>query len=150
NSLCHRQFNERPPSRNSVDHTERTRQNSDGSIPGRTIMPALPETPEYVRFDEFGGFLDAGAVDVAIAGRPTATDLFIFAHGWNNDFATASANYRQMLGQMNAVAANGHFPTGRFEPLTFGVIWPSKAWDESALESFVDDRSALAAIVPDV
>jgi hypothetical protein len=113
-------------------------------------MPALPASPEYVRFDEFGGFLDAGAVDAAITALPTATDVFIFAHGWNNDFATASGNYRQTLEQMNTAAAKGRFPTVRFEPLSFGVIWPSKAWDDSPLESVVDDRSALAAIVPDV
>jgi hypothetical protein len=113
-------------------------------------MPVLPDRPEYVRFDEFGGFLDVAAVDAKLSAERDATDLFVFAHGWNNDFASVSAGYGATLAQLNATAVAGLVSTSPFKPLVFGVIWPSKAWDDPALESFVDDRSALAVLVPEV
>ncbi len=61
-------------------------------------------------------------------GRGGYTDVFLFSHGWNNDWKSANqlyngwlAGYQRLLGEYGAAAAR---PT---KPLFAGVIWPSTA-----------------------
>src|SRR5919201_6007374 len=105
-------------------------------------------TTQYVHFDAAGDFVDRPALDAALAGAAAATDVFVAAHGWNNSFADARASYAELAGHMSAVADQlGLRPAG-FAPLLLGVVWPSKALDDSP-DALVDDGPALAASVPE-
>jgi hypothetical protein len=63
--------------------------------------------PSYVAFDEFGRFVDQPGLDALLAsftGDTAPTDVFVLAHGWNNNFADASQSYTAVLAQMSTVA----------------------------------------------
>ncbi len=81
-----------------------------------------------VPFDQDGlcsGPLTAqGLVDCAAGG--TITDVFLFSHGWNNDWAVAVRRYDEFIEGFSALRAR--YPVGReFRPLLAGVFWPSTA-----------------------
>jgi hypothetical protein len=86
-------------------------------------------TPFYiVPFDKDGlcsGPLTAqGLVDCAADG--TITDVFLFSHGWNNDWAAAIRRYDDFIEGFSALRAR--YPVGRqFRPLLAGIFWPSTA-----------------------
>jgi hypothetical protein len=99
-----------------------------------------PLTPAYVAFDETGAFVDRPGFDTALASAAAndpPTDIFVFSHGWNNNFADATQTYSAVIAQMTAVAdaIAGTRPTP-YRPVALGVIWPSKAWDEAADAAF--------------
>lgn len=103
-------------------------------------MMTTPLSPDYVAFDEDGAFVDRPSFETALATASSSggpTDIFAFSHGWKNNFADASQTYTAVIAQMTAVAdaTPGLRPTP-YRPLALGVIWPSKAWDESAQAAF--------------
>lgn len=56
------------------------------------------------------------------------TDVFVFSHGWNNDWETALARYKAFISVFQTVR-EAHAPDlGRdYKPLLAGVFWPSTA-----------------------
>jgi hypothetical protein len=90
----------------------------------------------YVVFDENGEFIDRASFDGMLASVDSGsvpTDVLVISHGWNNNFADASETYTEIIDQMTAVAdtTQGILPNP-YRPLILGVIWPSKAWNESS------------------
>lgn len=57
------------------------------------------------------------------------TDVFIFSHGWNNDWATANALYNGWIKGYVTFRNQNHLDLGgrEFRPLFVGIIWPSTA-----------------------
>src|SRR5947207_596474 len=99
-----------------------------------------PLSPSYVAFDEDGVFVDRPNFDAVLASAASSgdpTDMFVFSHGWKNNFADASQTYGAVIAQMTAVAdATPGLRPSPYRPLALGVIWPSKAWDEAARAAF--------------
>ena len=62
----------------------------------------------------------------------SCSDVFIFCHGWNNDWPAALARYTSFIDGVSGSAQSA--PIDRaFEPLLVGLIWPSTAltfWEE--------------------
>jgi hypothetical protein len=63
------------------------------------------------------------------------TDVFLFCHGWNNDWEAASGRYAHFLdGYVDLRRDHGLTYSRTFRPLLIGVIWPSTAlvmpWEE--------------------
>ena len=58
-------------------------------------------------------------------GRSTATDVFLFSHGWNNTWSSAIERYESFIAGFAATRAQ--YPLGGqdFRPLLVGVFWPS-------------------------
>ncbi len=105
-------------------------------------MPALPPGP-FETLDVGGGvqapvylipFDKRGRVKapqtrahlVTTAQTGGHTHIFLFSHGWNNDFATALGRYRSFFGEFKAVREQ-HGGLATYRPLLVGVIWPSTA-----------------------
>lgn len=63
------------------------------------------------------------------------TDVFLFSHGWNNDWKAASERYESFIGGMIRTRheLGIPYPEG-YRPLLVGVFWPSTAlvlpWEE--------------------
>src|SRR3712207_4958962 len=69
-------------------------------------------------------FLDQGGV----------TDLFVLAHGWNNDMADARALYANYVGRMRELIDAGHGQgIEARSSAVVGVLWPSKKFTDDAL-----------------
>jgi hypothetical protein len=81
-----------------------------------------------LRFDKDGKPADSAAIDTFL--RETAaqglTDLFVFAHGWNNDPKTARDLYKRFFAEVKKLLDNPQVPKRRQAKVgTAGVIWPS-------------------------
>jgi hypothetical protein len=80
-----------------------------------------------IGFDEHGK-ADQGEVDALLAELPgkDLTDLFVFAHGWNNDRRQARRLYQLYFQQVPGLLGRGGGDAARVG--TLGVVWPSKRW----------------------
>jgi hypothetical protein len=90
-----------------------------------------------VEYDARGRAVDDRDVDAFVRSVSDAklTDLFIFAHGWNNDPVMASSLYEAFFSQMRAVADDAAFAARRAASIgVVGVVWPSIRWPDSELE----------------
>lgn len=83
------------------------------------------------------------------------TDVFLFSHGWNNDWTAATKRYASFIeGYAGQRAALGLQPAAEYRPLLVGVFWPSQAlaWFDSetgpafaGTDQDVEEGRALAA-----
>lgn len=55
------------------------------------------------------------------------TDVFLFSHGWNNDWSTSIARYRRFIDEFRAVRQTQSQLPGAYRPFLIGVFWPSTA-----------------------
>ena len=56
------------------------------------------------------------------------TDIFLFSHGWNNDWATATARYEGFMNGYMQMRHNHNLPMPEpYRPLLVGIFWPSTA-----------------------
>lgn len=56
------------------------------------------------------------------------TDVFLFSHGWNNDWDAASERYENFVsGFVNMRGEHGLTVPREYRPLLAGVVWPSTA-----------------------
>ena len=80
-----------------------------------------------IGFNEHGK-ADQGEVDALLAELPgkDLTDLFVFAHGWNNDRRQARRLYQLYFQQVPGLLGRGGGDAARVG--TLGVVWPSKRW----------------------
>ena len=83
----------------------------------------------------------------------TYTDIFLFSHGWNNDWEGAISSYEGFLNGYMHMHREYRLTYPRpFRPLLIGVFWPSIALpDESgpAFAGFAVDNPQLAGTVVD-
>ena len=85
--------------------------------------------PFYVvTYDADGACSGPRAAADAVADAAGATDVFLFSHGWNNDWKAATARYYDFLHQYSALRAQRWDPPTRpYKPVLVGVFWPSEA-----------------------
>ncbi|MFD3467251.1 hypothetical protein ACFWWM_12925 [Streptomyces sp. NPDC058682] len=99
------------------------------------------------------GLLRSPATEAAVKETLTkVTDVYFFAHGWNNVFATALDRYQSFaagyIGQRIKYGVP-HPGLGDYRPLLVGAIWPSTSfvmpWEEGpAIAGWPDSPAALA------
>lgn len=96
-------------------------------------------TEEYFKlfFDDRGNLQDVTnhttIIDAIVSSPEPVTDLWIFAHGWNNDLQSATDTYDKWVSRMREVQKEKvKDPT--YNPLFVGVYWPSKAWDNTIVQ----------------
>jgi hypothetical protein len=61
------------------------------------------------------------------------TDLFVFAHGWNNDAGEARKLAERFFSQIQAVLKHPRVKPGSATMGVALVLWPSKRWADEAL-----------------
>ncbi len=64
---------------------------------------------------------------LATLGAGGFTDVFLFSHGWNNDWSAATDRYRRFLDAFGAVRKEQAAFPGDYRPFLIGVFWPSTA-----------------------
>ena len=120
------------------------------NIPWKTLPSELGPVPFYViKYDKHGNCTSPSALDHLIDASRTKTDIFLFSHGWNNDWAAATGRYDRFVQQFVEVRRHQwNPPTRPFAPVLVGVIWPSAAlvapWETGA------DIAAAADLDPDI
>ena len=63
------------------------------------------------------------------------TDVYVFSHGWNNDWETALKRYRDFIAQYRSLREDRDLTFDRpYRPLLVGIFWPSTSlimpWEE--------------------
>lgn len=81
------------------------------------------------------------------------SDIFVFCHGWNNDWQAAKERYEKFIqGVVDQRKLHGPAAPPNYRPLLVGLFWPSQAleWFESetgpAMASATGDVAAEAAL----
>ena len=91
-------------------------------------------TPFDVEFTRDGQIFDQAQADAAIAGAAQLTDMFILAHGWNNNKEEAAALFDELTGNIERLLRTSLMKT--ISDRKFGavrVFWPSKRFDDADL-----------------
>ena len=78
------------------------------------------------------------------------TDLFLFSHGWNNDWDAASGRYEDFISKFIAMRAQYALPRPEgYRPLLVGIFWPSTAlvlpWERAPRFAATDGAAPSAA-----
>jgi pimeloyl-ACP methyl ester carboxylesterase len=84
--------------------------------------------PNYrvVPFDKNGTCTSPMTFEYCVKAAADATDVFLFCHGWNNDWAAATGRYDEFIDRYQAARASGWSPPDRdYRSLPIGVFWPS-------------------------
>ncbi|MGW1712054.1 hypothetical protein [Streptomyces sp. NPDC002156] len=100
------------------------------------------------------GLLRSPAAEAAVKeSLAEVTDVYFFAHGWNNVFAAALDRYQSFIdgyiaqGAEYSVASPG---SGDYNPLLVGAIWPSTSfvmpWEEGPAIAGWPGRDSPAAV----
>lgn len=56
------------------------------------------------------------------------SDIFLFSHGWNNDWTVATKRYEDFINGYMAMRRQHHLPLpANYRPLLVGIFWPSTA-----------------------
>ena len=94
-------------------------------------VPGVGAVPWYVLpFNKNGRSTGPQTRDDLIArvGREGFTDVFLFSHGWNNDWLVATERYRDFFGGFMELRRKHELPKpDPYRPLLVGIFWPSTA-----------------------
>ena len=99
------------------------------NIPWKMLASDLGDVPFYViQFDEHGNCTSPAALDHLVETSKTKTDVFLFSHGWNNDWDAATNRYDRFVQRfVNVRSQQWNPPSRTFAPVLVGVFWPSTA-----------------------
>lgn len=89
-----------------------------------------------VQFTKDGAIHDNGEVDEAVQLLATsgATDVFVIAHGWNNDMDDARRMYEAFFQRMREMLDDGRVADASTRTYAvLGLLWPSKRFAEQEL-----------------
>lgn len=95
--------------------------------PYKTITSGAVKIPLYlIPFDENGVCQAPETVEELKEAVKTASDLYVFSHGWNNDFDAATKLYEHFIGGYMSMREKNKLPSDAgYKPVLVGVIWPS-------------------------
>jgi pimeloyl-ACP methyl ester carboxylesterase len=130
--------------------------------PYRTLNgPGGLQIPYYIiTFDKEGRCTSPQTRAHLLAHAGDRTDIFLFSHGWNNDWTVATKRYQSFIeGFMQMRQAQGLPTPPGYAPLLVGIFWPSAvlvaddeqgpqiAGGDAATDAAVaDERAAVAEI----
>jgi pimeloyl-ACP methyl ester carboxylesterase len=100
--------------------------------PYRVIQLADETTAPYyiIPFDKRGNCVGPLTLQhlLDIVKDDAYTDIFVFSHGWNNDWTVATGRYEDFLrGYMKMREDNNLAMPTNYKPLLIGIFWPSTA-----------------------
>ncbi len=104
-----------------------------------TQLPAGPyrtlTTPEGAAFSYYIMPFDSDGICTGpltrahlLANLSGVTDIFLFSHGWNNDWSAATKRYEEFIRGFQALRSAKALPMpATYRPLLVGVFWPSQS-----------------------
>ncbi len=118
--------------------------------PGAPGEAAGTDRPyRVVPFDKNGACTGPRTRDEVVADAAEAADVFVFSHGWNNDWDTANDRYRRFVAEYSRLREESWpQPDRDYRPLAVGVFWPSTAlvapWERAPDIAGAGDRHEAA------
>jgi hypothetical protein len=74
--------------------------------------------------------------------RAGTTDVFIWVHGWRNNYPRALATARRLFGYLDAAIRRSGSAASAIVPSFFAVHWPSESWPTPKGYATIRDRAA--------
>lgn len=116
------------------------------------------EFPYYILPFDKDGTCEAPETRRHLLGQVAdRSDIYVFCHGWNNDWKAATDRYAEFIDELVAQRKRLGPPTlPGYRPLLVGLFWPSQAleWFESetgpAMAGAVGDTVAETALSEDI
>jgi hypothetical protein len=93
-----------------------------------TIAPGQTAPFYALRFDK-AGRSEGPLTQQALVAQLTSgdfTDVYVFSHGWNNDWKAALERYKDFMGEFRGLRETHDFERPH-RPLLAGIFWPSTA-----------------------
>lgn len=79
------------------------------------------------------------------------SDIFLFSHGWNNDWTAATERYESFIKGFQELRQNNNLTVSEgYKPLLIGVFWPSQTMEWFDSETGPDMASAIEALDPEL
>lgn len=108
------------------------------------------DVPYYIiPFDKKGRCIGPQTWQHLLDGANQYTDIYLFSHGWNNDWKAATANYESFIEGFIKMRADNALPMHPgYKPLLVGIFWPSAILvheDEQAPKFASDATMDIAA-----
>lgn len=101
-----------------------------------------------VTFDKEGECTSPETRDALVAylAEGDITDVFVFSHGWNNDWRAAINRYQDFIEGFLENGVKGDWQTGRpVAPLLVGIFWPSTTlvmpWEQAPNILAIDEAN---------
>lgn len=133
---------------------------AEGDFPQILQGAEIPYTYYGLRFDETGACVSPRTrerlvEDVKAGGY---TDVFVFSHGWNNDWYDAEDLYARFIQEFHRILGTQGLSGQPYRPLWVGVRWPSTIlvlpWEQGPAVAVYDpakppapDEPAVAALL---
>lgn len=98
--------------------------------PYRTLKTVEGEEFPYyiIPFDKDGRCEGPQTREHLINAAKGYSDIFLFSHGWNNDWKTATARYESFIKGFQGLRKQHGLPMpADYKPLLVGIFWPSQA-----------------------
>lgn len=121
-------------------------------FPRMIHTPGGRDVPYYIiPFDEKGRCegpqTRSGLLERLANPAEAPSHIFVFSHGWNNDWTVATRRYERFINGYMAMSARLQLPhPDGFKPLLVGIFWPSTALvfgeDEEGPDIAGDDDGA--------
>jgi hypothetical protein len=126
--------------------------------PYKTFVLAGDDVPLYlIPFDKEGACTAPQTRSHLLEALSTGgfTDVYLFSHGWNNDFETATGRYEHfMKGYAGQRQARGESYPRAYKPLLVGIVWPSTAlvlpWEEPPAMAAAHGASAIDSLAEEL
>ena len=116
--------------------------------PYRTLtMPNGVAFPYYViPFDKDGVCEGPATREHLLTHLAGVTDVFLFSHGWNNDWKAATKRYESFITGVQSLRTkhNLRLPDP-YRPLLVGIFWPSQAMASLSAATRSRSRPAWSA-----
>ncbi|WP_430784694.1 alpha/beta fold hydrolase [Actinoplanes sp. G11-F43] len=110
--------------------------------PLETMSIAGVAVPSYVvPFDRSGASMAPLTERDLVRAAADATDVYVFSHGWNNDWDGALRFYRNFMTEFGRVVTRHGPVRPGARPLFVGIFWPSIAMPEHEGPSMAADMT---------
>lgn len=118
-----------------------------------TTVEGVPFPYYVIPFDEDGVCVGPQTLKHLLDHADGYSDIFVFSHGWNNDWSAATARYDEFIRGFQEMrrSLNLAMP-GAFRPLLVGIFWPSQAleWFESETGPRMASQDAAPSPATDI
>lgn len=104
-------------------------------------------------YDADGACRAPRTLEFVVEQAKNHSDVFVFCHGWNNDWSMAVRRYEGFIEGVQEMRRERSLPAPKgFRPLLIGIFWPSQAleWFESETGPSIAGDPAMQAVLADV
>jgi hypothetical protein len=100
-----------------------------GAVDRIAVSEGVTADLYVLRFDQDGRLTSRRTAETFLETAATASDVFVFSHGWNNTYDLALQNYRRFIAGYGEQRRRLGLPLPPdYRPVLLGVVWPATSF----------------------